>query len=114
MRTRNLPETARAQALRAEPTEAEEKLWRRLRDRRLGGAKFVREAPVGPYYADFLCRSCKLVVEVDGAKAGAKADAFVVVAIVFFFFPAAAVSFLTAERGVEDDEVVAWSLKERL
>ena len=68
MRTRNLPESARAQALRAESTEAETKLWRRLRDRRLGGAKFVRQAPIGPYYADFVCRACKLVVEVDGSQ----------------------------------------------
>ncbi len=68
MRTRNLPESARAQALRAESTDAEMKLWRRLRDRRLAGAKFVRQAPLGPYYADFVCRACKLVVEVDGSQ----------------------------------------------
>ena len=68
MRTRNLPQSARAQALRAEPTEAETKLWRRLRDRRLGEAKFVRQAPIGPYYADFVCRACKLIAEVDGSQ----------------------------------------------
>ena len=66
MRTRNIPRSARA--LRAESTEAEKKLWRRLRDRRLGGMKFVRQAPIGPYYADFVCRACKLVVEVDGSQ----------------------------------------------
>ncbi len=68
MRTCNLPQSARAQKLRAESTEAETKLWRRLRDRRLGGAKFVRQAPIGLYYADFVCRACKLVVEVDGSQ----------------------------------------------
>jgi very-short-patch-repair endonuclease len=68
MRTRNLPESARAQALRAESTDAETKLWRRLRNRRLAGAKFVRQAPIGSYYADFVCRACKLVVEVDGSQ----------------------------------------------
>jgi very-short-patch-repair endonuclease len=68
MRTRNIPRSARAQTLRAESTEAEKKLWRRLRDRRLGGTKFVRQAPIGPYYADFVCRACKLVVEVDGSQ----------------------------------------------
>jgi very-short-patch-repair endonuclease len=68
MRTRNIPRSARAQTLRAASTEAEEKLWRRLRDRRLGGMKFVRQAPIGPYYADFVCRACKLVVEVDGSQ----------------------------------------------
>jgi very-short-patch-repair endonuclease len=68
MRTRNIPRSARAQTLRAAPTEAEEKLWRRLRDHRLGGAKFVRQSPIGPYYADFVCRACKLVVELDGSQ----------------------------------------------
>jgi very-short-patch-repair endonuclease len=68
MRTRNIPRSARAQTLRAKSTEAEKKLWRRLRDRRLGGAKFVRQAPIGPYYADFVCRACKLIVEIDGSQ----------------------------------------------
>jgi very-short-patch-repair endonuclease len=68
MRTRDIPRTARAQTLRAASTEAERKLWYRLRDRRLGGTKFVRQAPVGPYYADFVCRACKLIVEVDGSQ----------------------------------------------
>jgi very-short-patch-repair endonuclease len=68
MRSRNIPVVARAQTLRAALTEPERKLWRRLRDRRLGGAKFVRQASVGPYYADFVCRACKLIVEVDGSQ----------------------------------------------
>jgi very-short-patch-repair endonuclease len=68
MRTRNIPVAARAQALRATSTEPEKKLWLRLRDRRLAGAKFVRQAPVGPYYADFVCRACKLIVEIDGSQ----------------------------------------------
>jgi very-short-patch-repair endonuclease len=68
MRTRNIPKFARAQTLRSASTEAEKKLWYRLRDRRLGGTKFVRQAPIGPYYADFVCRACKLVVELDGSQ----------------------------------------------
>ena len=28
----------------------------------------MRQAPVGPYYADFICRACKLIVEVDGSQ----------------------------------------------
>jgi very-short-patch-repair endonuclease len=75
MRSRNIPIAARAQTLRAASTEPERKLWRHLRDRRLGGAKFVRQASVGPYYADFLCRACKLIVEVDGSQhAGSACD----------------------------------------
>ena len=68
MRSRNIPGSARAQTPRAESTEAEKMLWRRLRDRRPGGAKFVRQAPIGSYYADFVCRACKFVVEVDGSQ----------------------------------------------
>lgn len=30
------------------------------------GAKFSRQMPVGPYFADFLCRELKLVIECDG------------------------------------------------
>jgi very-short-patch-repair endonuclease len=37
-----------------------------LRDRRLGGFKFVRQDSVGRYVADFCCREEKLIVEVDG------------------------------------------------
>ena len=31
------------------------------------GFKFVRQHPIGPYFADFVCRQTKLVIEVDGA-----------------------------------------------
>ena len=37
-----------------------------LRGRRLDGMKFVRQCPIGPYYADFACRELKIVIEVDG------------------------------------------------
>ena len=68
MRTRDLPTTARAQTLRAVQTDAERKLWFRLRDRRLNGVKFVQQAPIGPYFADFACRETKLIVELDGSQ----------------------------------------------
>ena len=42
------------------------KAWRELRNRLLNGHKFVRQAPVGPYFVDFLCREKKVIVEVDG------------------------------------------------
>ena len=28
----------------------------------------MRQESIGPYYADFVCRACKLVVEVDGSQ----------------------------------------------
>ena len=49
-------------------TEAENRLWYHLRDRRLGGFKFVRQLPIAGYYADFACREAMLVVEADGGQ----------------------------------------------
>jgi very-short-patch-repair endonuclease len=59
--------THRARALRRAETSAEARLWNRLRDRRLHDFKFVRQVPIGPYIADFLCREARFIVEVDGA-----------------------------------------------
>ena len=59
--------TSRARRLRRDQTSAEAKLWAKLRNRQLANAKFVRQEPIGPYFADFCCRDCKLIVEVDGA-----------------------------------------------
>lgn len=60
--------TQRARILRQSDNDAEAKLWSELRDHRLNGLKFVRQHPVGPYFADFACRERLLVVEVDGAS----------------------------------------------
>jgi very-short-patch-repair endonuclease len=49
-------------------TDAERKLWFLLRDRRLNGAKFRRQAPVGRYIADFVCLRRKVIVEADGGQ----------------------------------------------
>lgn len=57
--------TARARALRREATPAERALWVFLA-RSQTGAKFSRQMPVGPWFADFLCRELRLVVELDG------------------------------------------------
>ena len=54
--------------LRRQATDAERKLWFSLRDRRLGGFKFIRQDAIGPYVVDFVCRDKKLVVEVDGGQ----------------------------------------------
>ena len=61
---------ARARAMRRAPTEAELCLWRLLRDRRLGGHKFRRQVPIGPYIVDFLCVMARLIVEADGSQHG--------------------------------------------
>lgn len=56
-----------ARDFRRDGTIAEKRLWEQLRNRKLGGFKFLRQATVGPYIADFLCREHNLIVEVDGA-----------------------------------------------
>ncbi|MER9328357.1 DUF559 domain-containing protein [Mesorhizobium sp. M0488] len=68
MRSGNEPKVARARELRKVENEAEERLWHELRGRRLNGRKFVRQLPIGPYFADFACREANLVVEVDGSQ----------------------------------------------
>ncbi|MDC3962190.1 endonuclease domain-containing protein [Polyangium jinanense] len=60
-------QTHRARALRRFATPAERFLWSLLRDRRLFGAKFRRQHPIGPYFADFFCKEAGLVIEADGA-----------------------------------------------
>ena len=57
-----------ARGLRRRQTDAERRLWARLRDRRLLGVKFARQVPIGPYIVDFCCREAKLVVELDGGQ----------------------------------------------
>ena len=55
-------------ALRHNPTETEKKLWSRLRNRQLSGAKFRRQQSFGPYILDFYCAESKLAVELDGGQ----------------------------------------------
>ena len=47
-------------------TEPELILWSQLRRRGLGGHKFRRQHPIGPYVVDFACLNAKLIVELDG------------------------------------------------
>ena len=48
-------------------TEEEVILWQELRAFRKAGWAFRRQAPVGRYVVDFLCRKAMLIVEVDGS-----------------------------------------------
>ncbi len=58
---------ARARELRRAMSVPEVKLWKRLRDRRIG-IKFRRQHPIGPYTADFYAPDLKLVIELDGSR----------------------------------------------
>ena len=56
----------RAKEMRHHAVAMEKLFWSRLRDRKLGGFKFRRQCPIGPYIADFVCPEVKLIVELDG------------------------------------------------
>jgi very-short-patch-repair endonuclease len=64
-----------ARKLRREQTEAESVIWKALRGKNLGGAKFCRQHPIAItidgretfVVVDFCCHSRGLVVEVDGS-----------------------------------------------
>jgi 2-isopropylmalate synthase len=62
------PAAARARKLRQSSTRAEVKLWRLLRARQFEHAKFRRQVPIGPYFADFLSYELRMVIEVDGGQ----------------------------------------------
>ena len=57
---------SRARELRRASTDAERAFWRQVRGRGLGGHKFRRQVPIGPYIADFLCLQARLIIEFDG------------------------------------------------
>jgi very-short-patch-repair endonuclease len=59
---------AQAKRLRSEMTDAEQRLWYRLRAHRFRGYKFKRQVPIGPYVVDFACLNLGLVIEVDGGQ----------------------------------------------
>ena len=70
-----------ARTMRSNPTEAEDKLWLLLRDRRLVGFKFRRQVPIDRYIADFVCFKSRLIIELDGSQhadntSDAKRDAY--------------------------------------
>ncbi len=62
----------RAKATRHDMSPVEAQLWYRLRDRRLDGLKFNRGSIVEGYIADFVARSLKLIVELDGDSHGGR------------------------------------------
>jgi very-short-patch-repair endonuclease len=56
-----------ARALRHEATDAEKRLWSRLRRHGIGW-HFRRQHPVHPYVVDFACVALGIVVEADGGQ----------------------------------------------
>lgn len=65
-----------ARKLRRAMTDAEIRLWSRIRNRQLLGFKFRSQMPIGKHVADFGCEQARLVIELDGGQhADNEADA---------------------------------------
>jgi very-short-patch-repair endonuclease len=54
--------------MRAQPTDAETKLWRVLRIKNLAGYRFRRQHRIGGYIVDFYCASRRLAIELEGGQ----------------------------------------------
>jgi very-short-patch-repair endonuclease len=57
-----------SQNLRCRPTDAERKLWSKLRLKQLLGYQFYRQRVIGNYIVDFCSPKLKLIIEVDGSQ----------------------------------------------
>ncbi len=55
-----------ARRLRREQTPAERRFWALLHPWRNRGQHWRRQALIGPYVVDFVCKREKLIVEIDG------------------------------------------------
>jgi very-short-patch-repair endonuclease len=54
--------------MRREPTDAENAMWRLLRDRRLARFKFRRQVSFQNFILDFVCFEARIVIEIDGSQ----------------------------------------------
>ena len=54
--------------LRKNLTDAEQKLWQKLRNKQINDHKFRRQFVLGNYIVDFICLDKRLIVEVDGGQ----------------------------------------------
>ncbi len=53
---------SKARALRSHLTDAEQRLWSRLRRKQVLGVPFYRQKPIGEYIVDFHAPAAKLVM----------------------------------------------------
>ena len=58
----------KARELRNNMTKQEQVLWSILRNRCFYGYRFLRQYPIGNYIVDFVCRSEKIIIEIDGGQ----------------------------------------------
>ncbi|WP_109077943.1 endonuclease domain-containing protein [Aggregatibacter kilianii] len=57
-----------AQKLRANQTDAENKLWQRINRDQLLDFRFNRQKPLLNYIVDFYCAKAMLIIELDGSQ----------------------------------------------
>ena len=58
----------RAKELRKNMTPQERKMWAILRNHNFYNLFFRRQYPIGNYIVDFVCRSKKIIIEIDGGQ----------------------------------------------
>ena len=49
-------------------TDAERRLWSKIRRKQLKEFQFYRQKNIGDYIVDFYCPAAKLIVEIDGGQ----------------------------------------------
>ena len=64
----NRRNTDLARDLRNNATDAERVLWNALSNRKVAGQRFNRQVCIGSFVCDFVARSARLIVEVDGGQ----------------------------------------------
>ena len=57
-----------ARDLRKNLTNAERRLWSRIRGKQLKKFQFYRQKNIGDYIVDFYCPAAKLIIEIDGGQ----------------------------------------------
>lgn len=66
--SRSIIDNGLQRSLRRRLTDAEIRLWQRLRARQVEGFKFRRQHPFLDYVLDFVCLEARLIIEVDGGQ----------------------------------------------
>lgn len=54
--------------MRNNQTPQEQKIWSIIRNRQFYGYRFLRQYCIGSYIVDFICRSQKIIIEIDGGQ----------------------------------------------
>ena len=58
----------KARDLRKNMTPQERKMWNILRNHQFYGFEIRRQYPISDYIVDFICRTKKIIIEIDGGQ----------------------------------------------